>query len=175
MSAFSIRLLGPEDAEAFRPIRLRSLREEPDAFHSTAEEWDMPLEEFARRITDNRVFAAFDDRGSIVGTAMLALTARTLKRMRHKTEIWSVYVAPEARGRGLARALMETCIAEARRMGFEAVVLTASTHLTHVVRLYESLGFRIYGTERGMVKLTDGRLIDDHLMELRLDQSSRST
>ncbi len=168
MSAFSIRLLGPEDAEAFRPIRLRSLREEPDAFHSTAEEWDMPLGEFVRRIAENRIFAAFDATGAMVGTAMLALTARTLKRMRHKTEVWSVYVAPEARGHGLARALMQACIAEARRMGFEAIVLTASTHLTHVVRLYESLGFRIYGTEQGMVKMADGRLIDDHLMELRL-------
>ncbi len=168
MSAFSIRLLVPEDAAALRPIRLRSLREEPDAFHSTAEEWDIPLDAFAERIAKNRVFAAFDAEGAMVGTAMLALTARTLKRMRHKTEIWSVYVAPEARGHGLARALMEACIAEARRMGFEAIVLTASTHLTHVVRLYESLGFRIYGTERGMVRMADGRLIDDHLMELRL-------
>jgi hypothetical protein len=41
------------------------------------------------------------------------------------------------------------------------------------VKLYESLGFTIYGTERGMVKLTDGRYIDDHLMELWLDQPSR--
>ena len=99
---------------------------------------------------------------------MLTLEARQLRQMRHKCEIWSVFVDEAARGQRLARRLVSACIEEARRLGYEAVLLTASTHLHHVVALYESLGFRIYGTERGMVRLQDGRLIDDHLMELRL-------
>lgn len=170
----TIRLLTAGDAAAFRSFRLRGLREAPDAFHSTPEESDGPLEGFAERIADNRIFGAFEA-GRLVGMAMLALDARPLRQMRHKVELWSVFVDPAARGRGLARRLVAACIEEARALGYEAVILTASTHLTHVVRLYESLGFTIYGTERGMVRLTDGRLIDDHLMELRLDQSSRSS
>jgi GNAT superfamily N-acetyltransferase len=167
--AFTIRLLTSDDAAAFKAFRLQSLRDAPDAFHSLPDEWDLPLETIAQRIEANRIYGAFDADQGFVGIAMLALTARPIRQMRHKAEVWAVYVDPSARGHGMARRLMETCIAEARRMGFEALILTASTHLTHVVALYESLGFVVYGTERGMVKLaSDGRYIDDHLMELRL-------
>ncbi|MFM9973934.1 MAG: N-acetyltransferase family protein [Beijerinckiaceae bacterium] len=167
-SGVTIRLLTAADAAAFKAFRLQSLRDAPDAFHSLPEEWDLPLETIVQRIEGNRIFGAFDGAGTFVGIAMLTLTARAIKQMRHKAEIWAVYVDPAARGHGLARRLMERCIAEARALGFEAVVLTASAHLSHVVALYESLDFAIYGTERGMVKLVDGRVIDDHLMELRL-------
>jgi ribosomal protein S18 acetylase RimI-like enzyme len=167
--AFTLRLLTAEDAAAFKAFRLQSLRDAPDAFHTTPDDWDLPLVEYEKRIADNRVFAAFDSNGKTVGLAILALTPRAIRQLHHKAEVWAVFVDPSARGHGLARRLMETCIAEARSMGFEALILTASAHLTHVVKLYESLGFRIYGTERGMVKLaSDGRYIDDHLMELRL-------
>ena len=168
-----IRRLRVEDAAILKPFRLQSLRDQPDAYHSTAEEWDIPLDQFARMIEENPTFCAFTANGRMVGLAILGITARPRIQVRHKCEIWSVYVDPAVRGQGIARRLMEACIAEARRLGFEAVVLTASTHLNHVVKLYESLGFTIYGTERGMVKLTDGRYIDDHLMELWLDQPSR--
>lgn len=168
--AFTIRALAPEDAAALKPFRLQSLRDQPDAYHSTAEEWDLPLERYRAMIGENPTFCAFDALGRIVGMAVLGVTARPRRQIRHKCEVWSVYVDPEARGQGLARRLMAACIDEARRRGFDAVLLTASTHLAHVVRLYESLGFTIYGTERGMVKMADGRLIDDHLMELRLDR-----
>jgi len=171
--AYEIRLLAPSDAAAYRPFRLASLAAAPDAFHSTPEEADGSVGDFEQRISDNRIFGAFDHQGRLVGTAMLALNARPLRRMRHKCEIWSVFVEPDARGHGLARRLVGRCIEEARHLGFEAVVLTASAHLTHVVALYESLGFTIYGTERGMVKSDDARLIDDRLMELWLDQASR--
>ncbi len=168
MSAATIRLLTPADAPAFREFRLRALRSAPDAFHSTPDEADGPIADFEQRIARNRVFGAWDASGVLVGVAMLARDARPLRQMRHKCEIWSVFVDERARGQGLARRLMTACIAEAKALGYEAIILTASTHLTHVVRLYESLGFRIYGTERGMIRLADGRLIDDHLMELRL-------
>jgi ribosomal protein S18 acetylase RimI-like enzyme len=165
---FTIRQLTFEDAAALKPFRLQSLRDQPDAYHSTAEEWDIPVERYEEMISENPTFAAFAPDGRMVGLAILGVTARPRIQVRHKCEIWSVYVDPAVRGQAIARRLMEACIAEARRLGFEAVVLTASTHLNHVVKLYESLGFAIYGTERGMVKLTDGRYIDDHLMELWL-------
>jgi ribosomal protein S18 acetylase RimI-like enzyme len=166
--AFAIRQLTADDAAALKPFRLQSLRDQPDAYHSTAEEWDVPLERFKELIRDNPVFAAVGADGAIKGLAILGITGRTKQQIRHKCEIWSVYTDPSARGQGVARHLMETCIAEARRRGFEAIILTAATHLTHVVKLYESLGFVIYGTERGEVKLADGRYVDNHHMELRL-------
>lgn len=169
---FTIRRLTEADAAALKPFRLQSLRDQPDAYHSTAEEWDIPLEHYQALIRDNPVFVAEGADKSFKGLAVLGVTARTKRQIRHKCEIWSVYTDPSARGKGAARTLMETCITEARRRGFEAIILTAATHLTHVVTLYESLGFMIYGTERGEVKMADGRYIDNHHMELWLDQPS---
>jgi ribosomal protein S18 acetylase RimI-like enzyme len=166
--AFVIRQLTADDAAVLKPFRLQSLRDQPDAYHSTAEEWDIPLERFEALIRDNPVFAAVDAEGALKGLAILGVTGRTKRQIRHKCEIWSVYTDPSARGQGVGRHLMETCIAEARRRGFEAIILTAATHLTHVVKLYESLGFVIYGTERCEVKMADGRYVDNHHMELRL-------
>jgi ribosomal protein S18 acetylase RimI-like enzyme len=173
MMAFTIRLLTETDAAILKPFRLQSLRDQPDAYHSTAEEWDIPLERFEALIRDNPVFAAFRADGNMCGLAILGVTGRTKKQIRHKCEIWSVYTDPSMRGQGIARHLMQACIAEARRRGYEAIILTAATHLAHVVTLYESLGFVIYGTERGEVKMADGRYVDNHHMELRLDQPSR--
>jgi ribosomal protein S18 acetylase RimI-like enzyme len=166
----AIRRLASADAAALKAIRLQSLRDQPDAYHSTADEWEVPLDRFEETIRENPTFAGVDSDGRLRGIAILGVTARPRRQTRHKCEIWSVYVEPAARGRGLARRLVEACIAEARRLGFEAVLLTASAHLTHVVALYEQMGFQIYGTERGMVKLADGRYIDDHLMELRIEE-----
>jgi ribosomal protein S18 acetylase RimI-like enzyme len=165
---FSIRLLTALEAATFKAFRLKSLRDAPDAFHSTPEEWDHPLAEIEQRLENDCCFGAFTADGALVGIAILSLTARPLRQMRHKCEIWAVYVDGNARGKGLARQLVQRCVDEARSRGYEAIVLTASTHLIPVVKLYQSLGFVIYGTERGMVKLDDGRVIDDHLMELRL-------
>jgi ribosomal protein S18 acetylase RimI-like enzyme len=166
--ALTIRQLKAEDAAALKPVRLQSLRDQPDAYHSTAAEWDIPLEHYQSLIRDNPVFAATDATGAIFGIAILGITGRTKAQLRHKCEIWSVYTDPSMRGRGIARALMEACIAEARQRGYEAIILTAATHLTHVVKLYQNLGFVIFGTERGEVKMADGRSIDNHSMELVL-------
>ncbi|RVI56975.1 GNAT family N-acetyltransferase, partial [Sinorhizobium meliloti] len=49
MSA-TIRLLGIDEAEAFRSIRLEALRTEPAFFASSAEDWEkLPDEEWRRR------------------------------------------------------------------------------------------------------------------------------
>jgi ribosomal protein S18 acetylase RimI-like enzyme len=165
---FAVRLLAPDDAAILKPFRLRALEDGADAFHSSPDEWDRPLEDFASFIATERVFGAFDGDGALKGMAVLALSPRGRRKTRHKAEVWSVYVAGEARRSGVARLLMAAVVAEARMLGLEALVLTATARNTHVVRFYESLGFRIYGTEPRMVKLPDGTYLDDHLMQLDL-------
>ncbi|HYO39630.1 MAG TPA: GNAT family N-acetyltransferase [Nocardioidaceae bacterium] len=51
-------------------------------------------------------------------------------------------VAPEARGRGVARALVGVCLERSRELGYSAVVLSSLPvqHTAH--RLYGRLGFR---------------------------------
>jgi ribosomal protein S18 acetylase RimI-like enzyme len=166
--SFAIRQLQPEDAAVLKPFRLRALADGEDAFHSSPDEWDRPVAEFASFIAAEKVFGAFAADGRMAGLAVLALSGRARRKTRHKAEVWSVYVASEARRSGVARRLMQALITEARQIGLEALVLTVTARNTHVISFYQGLGFRIFGTETRMVKLADGTYLDDHYMQLDL-------
>jgi ribosomal protein S18 acetylase RimI-like enzyme len=95
----------------------------------------------------------------------------------HKGHIWGVYVRPESRGKGAARALMQEIIRRARGIqGLEQILLVASAHLP-ARKLYEALGFEAYGVEPRSLKIGKGKIaietagaeyVDDVLMILRL-------
>jgi putative acetyltransferase len=56
-------------------------------------------------------------------------------------EVKRMYVDPAWRGRGVGRALLETLIARAREMGYQAVRLGTVAEMTAARALYASLGF----------------------------------
>jgi predicted N-acetyltransferase YhbS len=63
----------------------------------------------------------------------------------------NVAVSSSHRGRGLARSLIETCLEESVRAGFEVAMLG-----THIPRLYERFGFRVMRTLDALVPPGDG-------------------
>ncbi len=167
--SLTVRLCGEGDAAAWLALRRRSVREHPESFHASPEDWaDAGVEQAAERIRRNVVVGAFTGEGALVGGATLALQARPGWKRRHKAEIWNVYLAPEHRGSGAARAMTERAIAEARGLGVEAVVLGVTGEAPAARRLYESLGFVTYGIEPRALRLPDGRVLDDRLMQLDL-------
>ena len=158
-----IRQLRSADAEAYRSLRLGGLAESPEAFGSDfATESASPIEAFARTVDTLYVAGAFD------GDRLVAVTGfRQLDRekTRHRGEIWGVYVAPEARGKGFGRRLMEHVLDHARGRVLQ-VHLSVTTTNTPAVALYEHLGFGRYGTEPRSL-LVNGRYLDEYLMVLR--------
>ena len=77
-----------------------------------------------------------------------------------------MYVRSEARGTGLARALVQQVIAHARTL-VEEVRLTVEASNVAARRLYGAVGFTEYGLERRALKV--GReYYDDVLMTLPL-------
>jgi GNAT superfamily N-acetyltransferase len=57
-------------------------------------------------------------------------------------EIKRMYVVPEARGRGVARLLLEALEAAARGLGYRVTRLDTGPAQPHAQRLYESAGYR---------------------------------
>ncbi|MCZ8376238.1 MAG: N-acetyltransferase [Beijerinckiaceae bacterium] len=165
----TIRRLGPEDASAFRVLRLRGLTDHPDAFTSTAQDWDLPLEAYIERINAGHVIGAFDpETGALLGHLFLPTHLATGVKTRHKCEVWSVYVVPEARGRSIAAAMLAHAIERARSLGFSWLKLQVGEHNAPARQTYERLGFKVYGREEDYLRLADGRSITELMMQLRL-------
>jgi L-amino acid N-acyltransferase YncA len=78
-------------------------------------------------------------------------------------------VAPDARGRGIGRAMGEHCLSESRRLGFRAMQLNfvVSTNKS-AVRLWQELGFKIVGTLPGAFRHPEKGYIDVYVMHRSL-------
>ena len=166
-----VRRLDETDAAAFRVLRLHALQESPVAFGSSYEETlAQPLERMEERLrrTADRpydfVLGAFDPQ--LIG--MVGFARETRLKTRHKGAIWGMYVAEQARGRGIGRALLQGLLAEARAQpDLETIILLVVSTNEAAKRLYRSFGFAIYGTEPCALKLGD-QYYDEDLMVLRL-------
>ncbi len=162
---FTLRRLGLPDAAGYRELRLEGLRSHPEAFGASWEdEAAKPLAWFAERLERNAVFGAPLDAEHLVGIA--GLLVPDAAKLRHKGVLWGMFVQPEARGTGLAAALVVRVLEQARGI-VEEVRLTAVASNTAAVRLYTRAGFRQYGLERRALKIGN-EYHDELLMALRL-------
>lgn len=168
-----IRKLTIDDAPAFREIRIEMCGRHPEAFGQTPEEVAaMPDDKFVDWVSPDNLFPekfvlAYFEGDRIIGT--VAFHRENLSKERHRGWIWSVYVRPEGRGRGISRKLMEQLIDEVRRMdGLEMLTLTVSLTQTGARTIYTSLGFFTTGLNLHGYKLPDGRYIDHEEMTLWL-------
>ncbi len=82
-----------------------------------------------------QIFVALHD-GEVIGTCAV------LPHGTDDVELAKLTVASEFRGQGVARRLVERCIAYAREQKARRVMLVSNSQLEAALRLYESLGFR---------------------------------
>ena len=131
-------------------IRLRPMRKaDLDALlpHEQAmfgtESWsrDSYLDELAD--TELRHYLVAEDAdGQVLASAGLLTIAET-------AQILTIGVLPPARGRGIARLLVQALLAEARRRQAHEVLLEVRVDNKPARKLYESEGFVVIGTRRG--------------------------
>jgi len=166
-------LLSESDAQLYKEIRLRALKNDPESFGSTYEqEVNRPLERFAERIQhskDKFTLGCFDDSNLLVGIVNFVRESRL--KTAHKGNIYGMYIEPEYRGRGLGKSLLLALIERATRecTGLEQIHLTVVSKNEAAKRLYISLGFEIYGVEPNALKVA-GQSLDEDLMILRFEK-----
>ncbi|MCX6118228.1 MAG: GNAT family N-acetyltransferase [Proteobacteria bacterium] len=166
---FTIRQIGPEDLAIYKLIRASALKNNPDAFGQTLENFLMRddkthLAGLTKTAADphSATFVAFDDETPI---GMAGLVRQEGPKMRHKAFLWGMFIEPSHRGRGIGSMLVEKIIDAAKESGaIIQVHLTVVSNNIEAIRLYEKFGFQIWGTEPRALKSLNGYSDEIHMV-----------
>jgi GNAT superfamily N-acetyltransferase len=143
----TIRTLAPGEWRTYRHLRLRALADSPDAFGRTlAEDEQRPDVEWAKRLasaTDRRwnLPVIAEAGGKPVGLAW----GRIEEPSPETASLYQMWVAPEHRGTGAGRMLLEAVVAWAREAGARQLALGVTCGDTPAMRLYACAGFKPVG------------------------------
>ncbi len=156
-----VRRLRVADAAVYQALRLRALREHPEAFTSSFEqEQARPLAWAEARLRDDPLRPHDFFLGAFSGETLagiVGLQGRYRPKERHNATVVGMYVAPERAGRGLGRALMNELLARARGLADLAQLdLTVTEGNDAAQTLYARCGFTVFGRQPNAIRL-DGR------------------
>jgi RimJ/RimL family protein N-acetyltransferase len=165
-----IRSLTTTDAALYQPLRLRALREHPEAFAPAfEEEQQLPLETIAHRLqqssAERYVLGAFE-REELSG--LLHFHRWEGRKIRHRASIGGMYVPVELQGRGLGQALLLEAITRARTLrGLEELILAVTVGNERARALYVAVGFSTVARDPRYLKI-GGQYFDIEWMHLNL-------
>jgi ribosomal protein S18 acetylase RimI-like enzyme len=146
MTDLTIRSFQPSEWPLYRALRLRALRESPDAFSTLhAEAAARPERAWRDRM------AAMSSRydlpliAEIGGNPAGIVWAHIDPSTEDAAQLYQMWVAPECRGRGIGRALLDTAIEWATANGARSMALGVTVGNSPARRLYEAAGFAPVG------------------------------
>jgi DNA-binding MarR family transcriptional regulator/GNAT superfamily N-acetyltransferase len=144
-----------DGAMSLRPLRLGDvgwiIHRQAVLYHEEYD-WDWTYEGLASRILGDFI-AGFDPAkedgwvaergGAILGSIFLMKSDDPgVAKLR------LLYVEPSARGAGLGRTLVATCVARARELGYSRLTLWTNDVLVAARRIYQAAGFRLVSEAR---------------------------
>lgn len=133
-----VRRLDPDDWELLREVRLRSLGDAPDAFGSTHErESGFDEAEWRARAAGNGWFVALEH-DEPVGIVAGYRDPSAPPEQRHLVAMW---VAPAARGSGVAIPLIDAVVDWSRADGASELTLGVADGNERAASLYRRYGF----------------------------------
>jgi RimJ/RimL family protein N-acetyltransferase len=173
----AIRTITLEDTEKFWNLRLEALKISPENFGATYEESvDLSIESVRARIglTDDKfILGAFSQEDELVG--MVGFWKEQSLKVKHKGNVWGMYVTDKHRRQGLGTRLIQELIKRAEKLdGLEQINLCVVTTNQPARTLYISLGFEIYGIERNAMKY-NGQKFDEELMTYKIMRNQWKT
>jgi ribosomal protein S18 acetylase RimI-like enzyme len=108
-------------------------------------------------VPERELFVARLD-GTVVGSAHLVRPPRNNEAQAFAAHFMHSYIAPYARGHGLARMLTEGVEERARELGYHVLNLDVRETQEAAIRLYESLGYIRWG-EHPEYALVRGKVV----------------
>ncbi len=112
---------------------------------------------------------ALDERGAVIGYAY-ASAFRTRAAYRFLVED-SIYLAPESRGKGIGKALLEELVRRCTALGFRQMVAVIGGAHPSSIALHTALGFE----HQGLMKASGfkhGRWLDTAIMQRPLGEGT---
>ncbi len=107
---------------------------------------------------------------SLAGVVSFMREGGDREKLRHKGLLFRMYVAKNARGRGVAKMLIQDVIARVKGLDdIEQINLTVIANNEHAKTLYEKIGFVSFGSEYNAIKW-NGKYFTEELMVLRIKQ-----
>ena len=161
-----VRRIDKTEWREYREVRLRALKDSPDAFGSTLEDaaripesaWQSRLDQ-ASPETDLPITA-------VVGEAFVGLAwAKIESPTPDIVHLYQMWVDPGHRGLGIGRALVETVVEWAGQRKAQSIVLQVTCGDRPARRLYDAMGFRPSGSP---IPLRPGSDLLEQPMELEL-------
>jgi len=143
----AIRDARPSDRDAILAVTLAAYEQYAAAL--TAPLWVRYRQSIEATLADVGTAAQIvaEESGALVGTVLLFPAGAVMPNPGGTAiplewpEVRLLAVAPAARGKGVARRLMEECIQRARAAGSPALTLHTADIMAVAMRLYERMGF----------------------------------
>ena len=167
MSAVGAPVLAVERATTLPEDDLLALCEAADAaiIEGGGFGWISPpgrnaLESYFRGVLlmpERLLFVARMD-GIIVGSAQLVRPPRNNEAQAFAAQLMHSFIAPYARGHGLARMLTRRVEDAARALGFHILNLDVRDTQEPAIHMYETLGYELWGTHPAYARV-EGRVI----------------
>ncbi|HET7328560.1 MAG TPA: GNAT family N-acetyltransferase [Nocardioidaceae bacterium] len=150
MTDVAVHVLGEEDWQTYRRLRLAALKSDPDSFAADpAAEERYDEQRWRERMRRSRRLVASRGEGDI-GVASVGPARDDEGVMEGIAELFGMWVAPEARGSGVAWELVTAAAKQAHKDGHHQLRLWVSTDNGRAVGFYSSYGFRPADERRPM-------------------------
>ena len=145
MSEINVKVLGEEDWQVYRDLRLAALQESPGAFVATLEQEEaLDEQRWRERVGRSRRLVAERD-GAVLGLVSVGHDDQTYVGT---AELFGLWVTPGARGSGVAWKLVEAGAEQALRDGRSHLSYWVGTDNGRAVAFASSFGFRPGNTRR---------------------------
>ena len=164
-----VRRLAPGDLVHYKALRDAALAAHPHAFSSDAgEARAQNSDSYLPRLGVQRPADGHFTLGAWEGSDLVGAIGceRDLRsKVRHIGHIAGMMVRADRQARGIGRALLERCIAEARAtQGLEMLTLNVTAGNLPAIRLYEGAGFVRYGSLPRAIKVDGEAFAKDQMV-----------